>query len=204
MKESVCRLDGCNRGGKLRRGLCGAHYQYLKKHDQLGAFASKLIHPGATLDERLRHHGWNVTASGCWEWKASRNGKGYGQLAAAIGRPMLANRAAYMAWVGELGEDDMVCHTCDNPPCINPAHLFLGTRKDNNRDMARKLRSANGERSGVHKLKDHEVARLRAMYATGRHSQKEVAEVFGVSNGMVSMIVNYRRRARVTNPPTSR
>lgn len=198
----MCRLDDCTRGGKLRRGLCGAHYQYFKKYGQLDQFAPKLIHPDATLDERLRHHGWTVTPSGCWEWDAYRNPKGYGMLAAGGGNnPMLANRAAYLAWVGELEDGQVVCHTCDNPPCINPAHLFPGTRVINNDDMRRKLRVANGERSGGHKLKDHDVERLRAMYATGRHSQKEVAEVFGISDGMVSMIVNYRRRARVTNPP---
>jgi hypothetical protein len=204
MIPGVCLLDGCTRGGKLRRGLCGAHYQYLKKHDQLDQFASKLIHATATLDERLRHHGWTVTPSGCWEWKAYRNPKGYGMLAAGIGRPVLATRAAYVAWIGELEDGEVVCHTCDNPPCINPAHLFTGTRVDNNEDMRLKLRVANGERSGVHKLKDQDVERLRAMYASGRHSQKEVAEVFGVSDALVSMIVNYRRRARVTNPPLLR
>lgn len=197
----MCALDGCDRGGKLRRGLCGAHYQHYKKHDRLGEFASKLIHPGATLDERLRHHGWDVMPSGCWEWKASRNGKGYGQLAADIGRPMLANRAAYMAWIGDLEDGQVVCHTCDNPPCINPAHLFAGTRVINNDDMRRKLRVANGERSGTHKLMDVQIEQVRAMYATGEHNQRAVAGHFGITQGMVSMIINGRRRGAVTNPP---
>lgn len=202
MIPATCVLDDCTRGGKLRRGLCGAHYQNLKKQDRLGEFAAKLIHPGATLDERLRHHGWTVMPSGCWEWKAYRNPKGYGMLAAGGGNnPMLANRAAYRAWIGELEDGQVVCHTCDNPPCINPAHLFPGTRVENNDDMRKKLRVANGERSGVHKLKDVEVDRLRDMYATGLHTQAVVGNAFGVSASLVSMIVNRRRRGQATNPP---
>jgi DNA-binding CsgD family transcriptional regulator len=203
MSNATCVLEDCNNGGKLRRGLCGKHYQWFKARDELGNFQSKLIHLGATLDERLRHHGWTVTPSGCWEWKASRNDSNYGQLAVGGDRPMLANRAAFLAWVGDLAQGEVVCHTCDNPPCINPDHLFRGTRADNNVDMARKLRSANGERSGVHKLTDVQIEQILGMYAKGSHTQKAVARAFGISQGMVSMIINRRRRGHLTNPPLS-
>ena len=201
MNKGTCKFDNCTNNNRLRRGLCGKHYQWVTKHGKLADYDRKLIHIDATLDERLRHHGWTVTPSGCWEWKASRNPNNYGQLATGSNRPMLANRAAYTAWIGELPEGAIVCHTCDNPPCINPAHLFAGTNQDNALDMARKRRSANGERSGVHKLTDSEVDLVREMYASGKHKQREVAEAFGVSQSLVSMIVSRHRRGWETNPP---
>ncbi|QDG61200.1 HNH endonuclease [Pseudarthrobacter sp. NIBRBAC000502771] len=201
MDKATCKFDGCANDGRLRRGLCGKHYQWVTKHGKLADYDRKLIHTDATLDERLRHHGWTVTESGCWEWKASRNGNNYGQLATGGTRPMLATRAAYTAWIGDLPEGAVVCHACDNPPCINPAHLFAGTHQDNADDMARKRRSANGERSGVHKLPDANVDEIRGLYSSGAYLQRELAEAFGVTQSAVSMIVNRRRRGRETNPP---
>jgi hypothetical protein len=81
---------------------------------------------------------------GCWEWIGSRNDRGYGQVyAVPPSRPMLAHRASWTINVGAIASELCILHRCDNPPCVNPAHLFLGTRVDNNRDMREKKRDVN-------------------------------------------------------------
>lgn len=77
---------------------------------------------------------------GCWEWTGKKNSKGYGGVGFR-GKNWRVNRVAWILFKGEeIPEGMMVCHSCDNPSCINPKHLFLGTALDNNRDMMEKGR----------------------------------------------------------------
>lgn len=84
---------------------------------------------------------------GCWYWVSSKNPKGYG-LFWVDGKYQVATRFIYSLLRGTIGCGLLVCHTCDNPSCVRPDHLFLGTSLDNNRDAKRKGRTAKGERHG--------------------------------------------------------
>jgi len=79
--------------------------------------------------------------SGCWEWTGSRNEKGYGRFNAGGHSPIGAHRYAWQLAYGPVPPGRMVLHECDNPPCVNAAHLFLGTAADNMTDMVAKGRS---------------------------------------------------------------
>lgn len=100
----------------------------------------KRLPPGRPTAERLVHRVEKDWRTGCWIWTAKRNTNGYGQIGINK-RSWLAHRASYEAFVGPIPQGHYVCHHCDNPACINPLHLFIGTQRDNMRDMKRKGRA---------------------------------------------------------------
>lgn len=121
----------------------------------------------------------------CWEWLAHRNHTGYGTFR-LNGKEQKAHKASYQLNVGAIPEGMCVCHHCDNPSCINPAHLFLGTQVDNVADRDAKGRQAKlkGENNGRAKLTDADVLAIR----DSGLSQNEIAAEYGVSQTVVSNI----------------
>lgn len=196
MPKTTCSISGCELK-HYGRGWCKKHYHAAWTAGRLDDGARQMVSAGATLDERLRHIGWTVTANGCWEWNGSRNERGYGQVATGSG-PMLTNRASHIAWIGPIPEGLSVLHRCDNPPCINPRHLFHGTKPENNADMAAKRRSSNGENRPQSKLTDAQVKSIRLRYAQGGISQKSLGALYGVDGSTVSLIVSRKRRGNLT------
>lgn len=97
---------------------------------------------------------------------------------------------SYKFFVGPIPDGMEVLHKCDNPQCVNPDHLFLGSQKDNMDDMNRKGRGAKGDKNGRRKLNSNEVAEIRSLYAAGKLYQYQIAEKFGVKQSVVSEIVN--------------
>ena len=103
---------------------------------------------------------------------------------------MLAHRLAFTLEHGPIPAGMRVLHECDNPPCTNPRHLFLGTRADNVRDAAEKGRMARGERHHRTNLTDTDIRCIRELYATGRKLQREIGEEYGLTQGAISQIVH--------------
>lgn len=135
----------------------------------------------------------------CWNWTGpSFVGIGYGRLKdPRADRSILAHRLSYELYYGPIPDGMQVCHHCDNPACVRPDHLFLGTQLDNVHDMVDKGRHRFpiGEQHPVHKLSAAQVAAARRLYARGGIAQTELAALLGISPTAARNII-YRRRWR--------
>ena len=135
---------------------------------------------------------------GCWLWTASCAGAGYGQMKLPKQRKQeYSHRLAYMIYKGQIEKGRHVCHTCDNPRCCNPEHLFLGTSQDNHDDMVKKNRSTHGEKNPTAKLTEKDVREISACLDAGM-SQRKIAMAFGVHQVTISKINRGIRWSRVT------
>lgn len=127
------------------------------------------------------------SAEECWEWVGAKKDFGYGVIVCKqMKRSYMTHRVAYIATIGDIPEGQFVCHKCDNPPCCNPAHLFLGSPQDNSRDCQKKGRANRGKNNGRAKLSDDDVRKIRSSKACT--SAKELAAQYGVTHQLVHMI----------------
>lgn len=129
------------------------------------------------------------TKSQCWEWSGKKDKDGYGTL--KIRRKMFrAHRIAWMFTNGKIPTGCQILHSCDNPPCQNPDHLFCGTNLDNMRDKMTKGRHRTifGEDHANSKVTQSQVLEMRHRYSTGV-SQQRIADDFGITQGHVSAII---------------
>jgi hypothetical protein len=142
----------------------------------------------------------------CWLWIGAKDRYGYGQLVVNR-KKKLASHVSWMLSHGEFPKGLWVLHKCDNPACVRPDHLFLGTRLDNVADMCKKGRAATGqnhgsklhperiarhERSGMAKLTTESVKTIREKYQTGKYSNRKLAQEYGVTHTNISAIVLFK------------
>lgn len=129
--------------------------------------------------------------------------KGYGVISESgkKGKRWYAHRYSYTLAHGSIPEGMVVCHRCDNPPCVNPDHLFLGDTRANMHDAATKGRMSHGERHHSAKLTEAKVKEIRARYAGGGCSYKGLAREYDVFDQAIKYAVIGKTWARVPFPP---
>lgn len=135
----------------------------------------------------------NAEADECWEWQSTRNHRGYGKFW-LNGRTAVAHRVAYEMSKGPIPAGMQVRHTCDNRACVNPAHLLVGTGKDNARDALERDRYRRGSANGRAKLTASQVDEIREGWRRGE-TQVSMARRFGVSKSAIQWILNGRNWA---------
>ena len=175
----------------IARRLCRNHYS---SHYQKGTFRSfRSVREDLPLSERfLAMVPDHSDPSQCWEWSGHRRKDKFDYGLFWMNRKQVrAHRISYMLFNGPILEGEDVLHRCDNPPCVNPAHLFKGPRAANNKDTSEKHRFPLGLRHHATKLTDEEVSAIRN---DTQMSGAELSIRFGVNQSTISRIKNGKRR----------
>jgi hypothetical protein len=137
--------------------------------------------------------------SGCREWQKARLQSGYGYI--GVHRKVkYAHIQAYRLFRGPIPEGMCVLHTCDNPPCVNPDHLFLGTAADNSADRVAKGRQAKGESGGTARLREWQVVVILTSLANGTATRSELSRRFNVANTTIRKVATRETWAHVPFP----
>src|SRR5215469_2647990 len=199
-ERPVCSVPGCGRPVRSS-GFCNPHHlKWLRHGDPLG---KRERHHGLSLRERMTLYSelgsfCPKLGSHCLEWKAARNLRGYGVINDGT-RSQLAHRMAWVLEHGSVPEYLGVLHKCDNPACVRPDHLFIGTRADNNADMMEKGRSRSGTNpprgasTWCAKLTEDDVRTIRGSTERG----VDLARKYGVTRVTITDIRKRRSWAHV-------
>jgi hypothetical protein len=145
-----------------------------------------------TLEERFWIKVKKAGPDDCWFWQTSCDSSGYGQISDGVRRNKIAHRVSWELEYGPIPEGLSMLHKCDVPTCCNPNHLFLGTTQDNMTDKVSKGREAKGSQHGKSKLIAEDIRKIRARYAGGKTTYRELGELFGVSISAIAKVTDRR------------
>jgi len=180
----VCSVHGCD-GEVYLKGYCTKHYQRVRKFK--ATITDSCVYRELTIRDRfLLKTSMSDESGGCWEWGGYKNKYGYGILSSS-GLPKQTHVISYEQFVGNIPEGLCVCHTCDNPGCVNPSHLFLATNEENSEDRNRKGRTLKGDKSPTAILTEKQVIRIKKMIEKGI-SNTHIGKKFGVTSWTISRI----------------
>lgn len=201
-----CLVNECNNKYKSI-GLCSSHWKINKKYGTpepkcfcgkavqtfAGNIGARMLCNWHSFENRYWENVNKKTINECWEWIGSKTSAGYG-IIFFNGKSIYAHRAIFLLLQkNNIAEELIVCHKCDNPSCINPKHLFIGTQKDNIEDMINKKRNRYGENTYNAKLSNEDVLQIRKLNQDGI-KQKDIAKIFNIDAGHISDIINMKKR----------
>lgn len=140
------------------------------------------------------HNNYTVKSNGCWIWKLKTNPQGYGTMSLSRKHNKKVRAHRFSAWLHgmPLTDELLVCHRCDNPSCVNPLHLFLGTASDNSQDMVDKgrLNIMHGTKNPASKLNARAVKYIRKHGRKGDGSVQRLAQKYGVNDSTILGVLN--------------
>lgn len=161
-----------------------------------------MLHNINNIDDKVLERFWTKVLvndiDACWIWQASCTIDGYGTFWFNP-KTIRAHRFSWILVNGDIPDDMSVLHTCDNPPCVNPNHLFLGTNQDNINDKIAKSRHRIGENNSNAVLTDDKVRQIKQLYKTGKYSQRALADLFGVSVTQVCHIMQRKKWKHISD-----
>jgi predicted XRE-type DNA-binding protein len=144
------------------------------------------------IDDRIKNYVRKTRS--CWIWIGYKNELGYGRITIGHGKQVKAHRFIYEQTYGKIPDGMNALHKCDNPSCVNPRHIYLGTQKDNVRDMMKRKRGGYkvfcGESHWNRKLDMEKVELIKKLWQEGELFQREIGEKVGISQQVVSKVIN--------------
>jgi hypothetical protein len=148
----------------------------------------------AFCSDKCRFMSYVKKTEHCWIWEGSKDLSGYGKFSSSsLGKKQTpAHRFSYITYRNSIPDGMCVCHACDNPSCVNPEHLWIGTSEDNSRDRDSKGRTLSGAFHPMVKLNKEYVDEIRRLSESSEMSQVKIASLFNISSGHVNNIVKYR------------
>ena len=176
-----CMVEACGRP-YYAKGFCRKHWE---RNHYYGRTHTIVSDRDSGIAERLDSK--SARSGDCIEFTGYRNADGYGELTYR-GEFTLAHRASFERHHGPIPDGLIVCHTCDNPPCINPHHLYAGTHADNGGDKAGRHRSTRGTKNAAAKLADSDVSEIRRLRNDG-WTYARLATHFGVGKTTIGRVV---------------
>jgi hypothetical protein len=184
----ACVIPGCDKPPGRYRKVCQSHRRKMRRY---GTYDGK---PAQTVEERFWSKVDRRSAAECWPWLASHGQHGYGWFRLE-GKMTRAHRVAWMLHHGRSPHGRVIRHTCDNPPCCNPAHLRSGSQAENVADIDERgrRRPARGESVHSTRLTEGAVREIRELFSGPDHpSRAEAARRYGVSGCTIRDVVNRR------------
>jgi len=169
--------------------------EYRKKQEIVRTCGnSECFNPDHILFDEMDRFKWYIETNektGCWNWTRGKDGGGYGVFFSCKYGREKTHRISYMENFGDVPEGMFVCHTCDNPSCCNPEHLFLGSNQDNIDDKVRKNRQSRlfGVRNGRAILSEETVRSIRNDYQSGTYSYRDLVKKYSISQTQIARIV---------------
>lgn len=195
-RPAVCVTTSASNMGcfamKIYCLTCGKEFEVVQSQfsRNRGKYCSRKCQHFKSLIERF----WEKVDKGeednCWNWKAAKSG-GYGRIGNGK-KNLVATRVSWEIHFGEIPEGMNICHKCDNPACVNPNHLFLGTHAENMLDMAKKGRRERkgvGIKNGLSKLTPNSVKEIRKKYINENITYVELAREFNVAPPTIRCVI---------------
>lgn len=190
MSKRICTVESCERTPSDGHRMCSAHRLRSYAGKPMDSPIRTTLPPSATPSERLYARLVIGGPDECWVWAGGTSQKGYGKMRCVPGgNYQYTHRVSWAVHNGPIPDGLHVLHHCDNPPCCNPNHLFLGTNDDNVADKMSKNRHYAGESSPVAKLSESDVLEIRKI---GREQVASVAKRYKVDPSTIYSIINRR------------
>jgi hypothetical protein len=172
--------------------VCGQDFKQVNEGQRRCSIRCRDLAKTVPPEQRFERFFERGSNSDCWLWRGGTTSHGYAVFQIARGKSMMAYRFMWETLYGEIDEGLFVCHRCDNPLCVNPAHLFLGTHQDNRTDMVAKSRQTSGERNPQAKLTESDVLAMRAERRGGA-ALTTLAKKYGVAHMTAHYICKGKR-----------